>query len=92
MPLLIEAIRQNRCKKILLALQLRWDLNERDPEQLRTPLIELTFLEKEAIAARLCKRFPTRRCKTGSERYKWKECASLGLRKRSRETCRDFDK
>lgn len=57
MPLLIEAIRQNRCKKILLALQLRWDLNERDPEQLRTPLIELIFLEKEAIAARLCKRF-----------------------------------
>ncbi len=57
MPLLIEAIRTGRCKKIQLALQLGWDLNERDPELLRTPLIELSFLEREATAARLCKRF-----------------------------------
>lgn len=57
MPLLIDAIRQSRCQKIQLALQLGWDLNERDPDQLRTPLIELAFLEREAIAIRLCKRF-----------------------------------
>lgn len=57
MPLLIDAIRQSRCQKIQLALQLGWDLNERDPDQLRTPLIELTFLEREAVATRLCKRF-----------------------------------
>ena len=57
MSLLIEAIRQSRYKKIQLALELGWDLNERDPEKLRTPLIGLTFLEREIIAARLCKRF-----------------------------------
>ena len=57
MPLLIDAIKQRRYKKIQLGLHLGWDLNQRDPEQLRTPLIELTFLENEAIAARLCKRF-----------------------------------
>ena len=57
MPLLIDAIRQSRCQKIQLALQLGWDFNERDPDQLRTPLIELTFLEREAIAIRLCKLF-----------------------------------
>ena len=57
MPLLIDAIRQSRCQKIQLALQLGWDLNEREPDQLRTPLIELTFLERETVATRLCKRF-----------------------------------
>jgi hypothetical protein len=56
MPLLIDAIRKCRCSKVQLALQLGWDLNERDDEQLRTPLIELSFVEREAVSARLCKR------------------------------------
>ena len=57
MPLLIDAIRKGQCQKIQLALQLGWNLNERDREQARTPLIELSFLEREAVSARLCKRF-----------------------------------
>ena len=57
MPQLIEAIRHGRLKQIQLALRVGWNVNERDPENLRTPLIELSFIDQETTAVRLCRRF-----------------------------------
>ena len=65
MPLLIETLRRHRFKKVQLGLKVGWDVNERDPTNLRTPLIELSFLDRETMAVLLCKRFLDKGAKIG---------------------------